>query len=95
MSFVLFLASVRMFDHPGQCELRILRGLGQSSGEIVEAAGKPRIMLAHAVHTQSDQLAREEFRERRSHGLKMRTRRDEVHVSLYGEARSGEDAVTA
>lgn len=46
---VLFGAGAGVFDDPGEGELGVFRGLGHAAGEIVEAAGEPRVVLAEAI----------------------------------------------
>jgi hypothetical protein len=84
-----------VLHNPSERKLRVLWRLRQAAREIIEAARKPWIVLAHAVHAESDEFVREEFGERRSDGLKMRMRRNEVNVGLNSETRRGKDAIAA
>jgi hypothetical protein len=51
---VLLFAGASVFDDPGECEVGVFGSLGESSGEIVEATGEPRIVMAEAIHAESD-----------------------------------------
>src|SRR6266403_6062105 len=53
---VLLRAGVRVFYDPGESELGVLGSLRQAAGEIIEAAGKPRVVFAKPVHAKCDEL---------------------------------------
>src|SRR5882762_1223302 len=92
---ILFGARARVFYDPGQGEFGILWSLRKTAGEIVEAAGEPGIVLAHAVHPEGDEFAREEFGQGRSDGFEMRASGYEIDVGLYCEARRWKNAIAA
>src|SRR5260370_25826514 len=80
---------------PGEREFGVVGSLRETAGKIIQASGEPGIVLAHAVHAQSDEFAGEEFGERRSDGFEVRASGYEVNVGLYGETRGGKNAVAA
>src|SRR6185369_4970550 len=82
-----------MLHYVGQGEVGVFGSLREAASEVVEAAGKPGVVLAQAIDAQSDQFFREHFGEGRSYSFEVRARGDEVDVSLNGETRGGEDAV--
>ena len=84
-----------MFHDPRQGELRVRRSLSETAGEIVQAGGEPGIVLAHAVHAESDEFAREEFGQGRGHGFEVRARGYEIDVGLDCKTRGRKNAVTA
>src|SRR5260370_11706528 len=92
---ILFRASARVFHDPRQGELGVLRSLRQAAGEIVQTSGEPWVVLAHAVHAESDELAREEFGQGRGNGFEVRARGCEIDVGLDCKTRGGKNAVTA
>ncbi len=92
---VLFGARAGVFDDPGEGEVGVFGGLGHAAGEIVEAAGEPRVVLAQAIDAQRDQFFRKHFGEGRGDGFGVRFRGDEIDVGLDGVARGGEDAFAA
>src|SRR5882724_1587827 len=52
----LLLARVGVADDPGEREFSVFRGLREAAGEVVEAAGEPRVMFAEAVHAKRDEF---------------------------------------
>src|SRR5258708_4891285 len=91
----LFRARARVFHDPGQGELGVLGSLRETAGEIVQTAGEPGIMLAHAIHAKSDEFVGEELGQGRSDGFEVRASGYEVDVGLNGETRRGENAIAA
>src|SRR2546429_9363331 len=89
---ILFCARVRVFHDPGQGELGVLRSLRETTGEIIETAGEPGIVLAKAVHAKGNQLLREKLGEGRSDGFEMRSSRDKFDVGLNGVTCCRQDA---
>ena len=75
-----------MLGDPLQRESRIFRRLMQTRREIVEAARKPRIMLAQTIHSQRDQVAREQFSQRRGHRFQESPVLDQIEISIDGIA---------
>src|SRR6266852_3011631 len=53
---ILFHAGACVFYDPGQGEVGVLGSLCETAGEIVETAGEPGIVLAHAIHAPGDEL---------------------------------------
>src|SRR5258708_3093495 len=53
---VLLRARLRVLYNPNERKLRVFRRLRQTASEIIEVAGKPGIVLAHAIHAQGNQL---------------------------------------
>src|SRR5258708_3666562 len=91
---VLLRARVRVFHDPSQSEFGIFGSLRKAAGEIVKTTGEPGIVLAHAVHPQSNEFVRKQFGQGRSDGFEMRARGYEIDVGLYGETCGGKNAVT-
>src|SRR6185369_14645466 len=78
-----------MLHYVGQGEVGVFGSLREAASEVVEAAGKPGVVLAQAIDAQSDQFFREHFGEGRSYSFEVRARGDEVDVSMNGETRGG------
>jgi hypothetical protein len=95
VSSVLFFTRTRVFDNPSERELCVLRSLCEAAAEIVEPAGKPRIVPAHAVYAQRDELVGEKLGQGRGNRFQMRTRGDQFNVSLHGESCGWKDTITA
>src|SRR6266403_2961875 len=89
----LLLARVGVAYDPGKREFGVFGGLREAAGEIVEAAGEPRVVFAKAVHAKRDEFFREEFRQRGSYRFEVRTCGDKVHVGLNGVSRGGKNAI--
>src|SRR6185437_14266372 len=60
----LLLASLRVFRDKCQSKARILRGLRQSPGEIIQPAREPGIMLFKNTDPERDERRREKLRQR-------------------------------
>src|ERR1700690_2145719 len=58
-----------ILGHPLQGESRIFWSLVETRRKIVQSAGKPRIMLAQAIHPQRNQVSREQLGQRGSYRL--------------------------
>src|SRR5216684_3597444 len=91
----LFRAGARVFHDPRQGELGVLRSLGETAGEIVQSAGEPGVVLAHAIQAKSDEFVGEEFGQGRSDGFQVRASGYEVDVGLDCETRPGKNAIAA
>src|SRR5579859_1860418 len=56
VGFVLLFARCGVFDYPGKSEVGVFGSLRQASGEIVESAQEPGIVLAQTIHAQCDEF---------------------------------------
>src|SRR5215472_896341 len=92
---VLFLASARVFDDPGQSEVGVFGCLREAAREVVEAGGKPRVKLAEPFHAERDEAPREKFGEGRGHSFQMRPCGDELDVGVNGIARGRQNSFAA
>src|SRR6266446_6559973 len=89
----LLLARVRVPHDPGKREFGVFGRLREAAGEVVEAAGEPRVVFAKPVHAKRDEFFREEFCQGGSYRFEVRTGGDKVHIGLNGVTRGGKDAI--
>jgi hypothetical protein len=72
-----------MFVNVTDRERRIFGSLCQPSLETIESAGEPGIMLAHTIHAQRDEIAREQLGQRRCHCFQQRTLSHKVQIFVH------------
>src|SRR2546426_922444 len=77
----------------GTREFGVFGRLREAAGEVVEAAGEPRVVFAKPVHAKRDEFFREEFCQGGSYRFEVRTGGDKVHIGLNGVTRGGKDAI--
>ena len=81
---LLFSARVRMLSHPLQSKAGIFRRLMQAGGEVIETSRQPWIMLAQAVHSQRNQVTREQFGQRRGNRFQESAILRQIKVRIHG-----------
>src|SRR5579862_9460968 len=85
-------ARLGVIEYVVESELRIFRRLIKSGFEIVEASGEPGIKLTQFFHSKSDELGREQFRQRRGDGFQQRTAANDIEIFIDRETSGGKNA---